>query len=120
MTVSVDNVATELARPTPDPLVADQWQSWIDRAYRMIRAEFGESAYAALDPDLVDDVVLMAVVEHVRSWRESTASQYTVSVDDGTVSRRFEASSGPLSIADDLWALLGVNRFGQSFSIGPA
>src|SRR5690242_8912397 len=105
MAVTVAQVATELARPTPTSPVSDQWQSWIDRAYRLIENRLGAVAYAALDPDLLDDVVLMAVVEHVRGWRESTASRYTVSIDDGSTTRQFEKSSGLLEIPDDLWPL---------------
>lgn len=106
MTVSVADVAIELARPTPVAPVSDQWQSWIDRAYRMVEARLGAVKYAALDPAVLDDVVLSAVAEHVRAWRDTTASRYTVTVDDGTVSRAYESSVGPLSISDALWALL--------------
>jgi hypothetical protein len=119
MAVTVEQVAVELARPTPTSPVSDQWQSWIDRAYRLIENRLGAASYAALDPEILDDVVLMAVVEHVRGWRESTASQYTVSVDDGTVSRKFERATGLLEIPDDLWPLLGVEVVAESFTIEP-
>lgn len=119
MAVTVAQVATELARPTPTSPVSDQWQSWIDRAYRLIANRLGATAYAALDPDLLDDVVLMAVVEHVRGWRESTASRYTVSIDDASTTRQFEKSSGLLEIPDDLWPLLGVEVVAESFTIEP-
>lgn len=119
MAVTVAQVATELARPTPTSPVSDQWQSWIDRAYRLIEARVGSAAYALLDSDLVDDVVLMAVAEHVRSWRETTANRYTVAIDDGSVSRSYESSVGPLTIPDDLWPLLEVVVPGQSFTIEP-
>src|SRR5512139_298469 len=96
MTVTVAQVATELARPVPASPVSDQWQSWLDRAYRLIENRLGATKYAALDVNLLDDVVLMAVTEHVRAWRDSTASRRTVSIDDGSVTQQFEASVGLL------------------------
>ena len=120
MTVTVAQVATELARPVPASPVSDQWQSWIDRAYRLIEARLGSTAYAALDPAVLDDVVLISVAEHVRAWRETTASRYTVAVDDGSVSRQFESSVGYLTIPDSLWELLDptINLDG-AFTITP-
>lgn len=106
MSVTVANVATELARPTPDTLVANQWQSWINRAYGLIEDRFGATDYAALDTAKVDDVVLQAVVEHVRAWRDSTAKRSTTSVDDGTVSREYDNGVGLLEIPDSLWPSL--------------
>lgn len=106
MTVSITSVAIELARPTPDSPVADQWDAWINRAYRLILNRLGQARYDALDDNVLDDVVLAAVVEHVRAWRDTTASQYTVTIDDGTVSRRFDAGVGYLTIPDELWQLL--------------
>ena len=119
MTVSVSNVAVELARPTPTSPVSDQWESWIDRAYRLIEARLGSTAYAVLDSTVLDDVVLIAVTEHVRGWRDSTASRYTVSSDDGSVSKQFEKATGLLEIPDDLWPLLGVEAVAESFTIEP-
>ncbi|MEO6158699.1 MAG: hypothetical protein ABIQ39_13855 [Ilumatobacteraceae bacterium] len=119
MTVSVEQVAVELARPTPVPPASDQWQGWIDRAYRLIEKRVGAVAYAALDPFTLDDVVVTAVAEHVRAWRDTSATRYTVAVDDGTVSRSYETAAGPLTISDDLWALLLGVSSSQSFTIGP-
>lgn len=106
MNVTPTDIAVELARPTPDSPVADQWQAWIGRAYRLIEDRLGAVAYAAAPVDVVDDVVRIAVSEHVRAWRDTTASQYTVTVDDGTVSRRFDAGVSYLTIPDGLWELL--------------
>ena len=110
----------QLARPIPASPVADQWQSWIDRAYRLILRRFGAVEYAALDPELVDDVVLMAVTEHARAWRDTTANKYSVAIDDGSVTRSYESSVGLLSIPDELWALLdGEEVPSASFTIAP-
>ena len=119
MTVSVSNVAVELARPTPISPVSDQWESWIARAYRLIEARLGSTAYAVVDPTVVDDVVLIAVTEHVRAWRDSTAKRSTTTIDDGTVSREYEQGVGLLEIPDDLWPLLGVEAVAESFTIEP-
>lgn len=119
MPITYVQVATELARPTPTSPVVEQWESWIDRAYRLIENRLGATAYAALDTDVLDDVVLIAVTEHVRAWRDTTASRYTVMVDDGSVSRSYESPTGLLEIPDDLWPLLGVEAVSESFTIGP-
>ena len=120
MSVFVDDVAVELARPIPDPPVCDQWSSWINRAYRLIENRLGSEKYAALVPATLDDVVLMAVVEHVRAWRDSTASRRTVSVDDGSVSYQYEAGVGLLEIPEDLWRTLDPTiTASESFTITP-
>jgi hypothetical protein len=120
MTVTIANVATELARSTPTSPVSDQWQSWIDRAYRLIEGRLGATAYAAVDPATLDDVVLMAVAEHVRAWRDSTARRSTTTVDDGTVSREYDSPAGLLEIPDGLWALLDPTvGDGGAFTITP-
>ena len=119
MTVTVADVATELARSTPDSPVSDQWQSWITRAYRLVEDRFGDVAYAALDVAKVDDVVLQAVTEHVRAWRDSTAKRSTTTIDDGTIAREYEASVGLLEIPDALWDSLmpQVGNLGGAYSI---
>jgi len=120
MTVTVAQVATELARSTPDSPVSDQWQSWLNRAYRLIEGRLGATAYAALDPDTVDDVVLVAVAEHVRAWRETTASRSTTTIDDGTISREYESAVGLLEIPESLWPLLDPTvGDGGAFSVQP-
>lgn len=119
MAVYIDDVALELARPTPDSPVAGQWVSWIARAYRLIENRLGADAYAAADSTLVDDVVLMAVVEHVRAWRETPEHRRTVSVDDTSVTSQYARSAGLLTIPDNLWPILGQSVTAESFTIEP-
>lgn len=119
MAVYIDDVAMELARPTPDSPVAGQWVSWIARAYRLIENRLGADAYAAADSTLVDDVVLMAVVEHVRAWRETPEHRRTVSVDDTSVTSQYARSAGLLTIPDNLWPILGQSVTAESFTIEP-
>ena len=119
MAVYIDDVAVELARPTPDSPVAGQWVSWIARAYRLIENRLGADAYAAADSTLVDDVVLMAVVEHVRAWRETPEHRRTVSVDDTSVTSQYARSAALLTIPDNLWPILGQSVTAESFTIEP-
>lgn len=119
MAVYIDDVAVELARPTPDSPVAGQWVSWIARAYRLIENRLGADAYAAADSTRVDDVVLMAVVEHVRAWRETPEHRRTVSVDDTSVTSQYARSAGLLTIPDNLWPILGQSVTAESFTIEP-
>lgn len=119
MAVYIYDVAVELARPTPDSPVAGQWVSWIARAYRLIENRLGADAYAAADSTLVDDVVLMAVVEHVRAWRETPEHRRTVSVDDTSVTSQYARSAGLLTIPDNLWPILGQSVTAESFTIEP-
>ena len=119
MAVTVANVATELARSTPTGPVADQWTSWIARAYRLIQDRIDADTYAALDPAIVDDVVLQAVVEHVRAWRDTTAIRSTTTVDDGTIAREYDRPVGLLEIPDSLWPALlpSMGNLGGAYSI---
>lgn len=105
MATTVYEVAVELGRPTPTAgSVQDlQWSQWITRTYRDIERRFG-TAYSALDPAVVDDVVLLAVAEHARN--PDGVDSYTVSVDDGSDTKRYKHSSGRIVIRDEWWAML--------------
>ena len=118
MAVIPDDIAVELGRPTPvvEPTLS-QWQSWIDRAYRDIerRAERLGVDYATIDPQLVDDVVLLAVAAHAR--RPDDMTQVTTSVDDGSVSRQYRSSQGRVTILDEWWADLGLSAASDVYSL---
>jgi len=107
MAVTPTDVATELGRPTPlDPTTETQWQSWIDRAARLIerRASRLGVDYLSLDEQTVDDVVLLAVAEHARN--PEGVDTYDISVDDGRESRRYRHSTGRITITDEWWSWL--------------
>lgn len=115
MTITVEDVAIELGRPTPTTGSgqAMQWQSWIERAQRQIqaRAEKLGVDFASLDPFAVDDVVLYAVARRVSrpvDGAESVTEQ--VSVDDGSVSdtRKFPVGQGDIYFLDQWWRDLGL------------
>lgn len=117
MTVTPDDIAVELGRPTPvDASTAAQWQSWIDRAVRQIdrRATYLGVDVLTLDAQTVDDVVLLAVSQHARN--PEGVDTYDVSVDDGRESRRYRHSKGELMITDLWWGWLFPSFTSGAFS----
>lgn len=107
MAVTPADVAVELGRPTPlDATTEAQWQSWIDRAGRRIvrRAVKLEVDPDSLDPETVDEVVLLAVVAHARN--PEGVESYDLSIDDAREMRRFRSGSGEITITDEWWGWL--------------
>ena len=119
MAVTTDTIATALgvAVPSPTSPQAAQWQMWISDALMLIDARKAEMGVTgALDPARLDYVVREAVTAQVR--RPDDATQVSVSVDDGNVSRTFRSGTGRVSIRDEWWALLGLGgSVGQAFAI---
>jgi hypothetical protein len=116
MTVTPATIAVELGRPTPDAgsVTEAQWQMWIDDALFLIEARLGDPAL--LDQTALDYVVRMAVAEHVR--KPDDATQVTVSIDDGSTSKRYESGRGRVFILDEWWNLLDPDMTGsESFSV---
>ncbi len=118
MAVFVDDIARELGRPASSvtPEQVNQWQAWIDRAYRVIAARAARlgTSMPSLDSQIVDDVVTYAVVRRTGrpvDGAESMSEQ--VSVDDGSLqrTRRWGVSAvGDVFILDEWWALLGLSE----------
>lgn len=101
--VTPEDVAVELGRPTPlDLATMMQWQTWIDRTARLIDRHAVRVGVdpESLDAQVVDDVVLLAVVEHARN--PDGVESYDVSVDDAREMRRFRQGSGQI-VLTDLW-----------------
>lgn len=117
--VTPGDIATVLGRPAPDGTQAEQWQRWIDDALLLIaaRARQWNVDVASLDADVVDYVVREAVVAQTR--RPDDATQVSISVDDGTVSRSYSSATGRVAILADWWDLLGLGSAGGAFSIRP-
>lgn len=117
MAVTPADIAVELGRTAPVSPTLEQWQSWIDRTYRAIqrRAERLGVDYLTIDPDAVDDVVLLAVVAHAR--RPDDATQVTKAVDDGSVTRTYKSGSGRVVILDEWWADLGLGAASDVYSL---
>ena len=117
MAVTPADVAVELGRTAPlDPATQAQWQSWIDRAERLIhrRAESLSVDPVDLDAQTVDDVVLLAVAEHARN--PEGVDTYDISVDDGREFRRFKHAEGRITIADEWWEWLFPGTGSGAFS----
>lgn len=116
MPVTVDQIAVEIGRSTPNvnSVEYEQIQQWIDRTYRDIQRRFRDS-YAALDPEAVDDVVILAVSEHARN-PEGWDSR-DVSVDDARTSIRYKHSSGRIVILDEWWEMLTPKRESGAFTV---
>lgn len=109
------DVAVELGRPVSSitPEESAQWQHWLDRVERSIERGFRraglvlETQIALGDPTEEDviDVEVAAVVRKVdmpKAGRTST----TRSVDDATVTDRWEGEFYGLELTDDEWSTL--------------
>lgn len=116
-----DEVAAELGRPTTSITAAQraQWQQWLDRVERNIRREFKRRGLDLMnqvglgDPQMDDvgDIEVAAVARKVRNPDGSTST--TVTVDDGTVTRRRDGvkdlGADPLELTESEWEALFPN-----------
>jgi hypothetical protein len=105
MAVLPADIAGTLGRPAPadGSALFTQWELWIGDARRIIKARLGD--LDALDQEDLDFVVREAVAEKVRHGDGSTSE--TVTVDDGTVTKRWENGvTSQIDILDAWWALL--------------
>lgn len=117
MTVTPNDVAVALGRPSPVGPAVGQWQFWIDSARLLIKARLGD--LTLLDQAVLDYVVTEAVAAQVR--KPDDATQVDVAVDDARVSRRYSSGTGRVSILDEWWDLLSpeVDSSG-AFTVNPA
>lgn len=114
--IEPQDVATDLGLASPTQAQLAQWQSWIDRAYRMIHARAARQGVTLADAVAVDDVVLWAVVRRASrpvDGVESTTDQ--IGVDDGSwnQTRRYAAGQGDLFFLDSWWDHLGLSASGR-------
>lgn len=121
MAVTIDDVALELGRATPsaDSIEARQWVRWIARARQLIdsRAVSLGVPLDSLDEESVDSVVAMAVAAHVRRPDDSTTVD--IQVDDARMSKRYESSTGRVTILPEWWDELGLVDASGAFSVTP-
>lgn len=119
MAVTPAMIAVALGRtaPTDGSIEFDQWQMWVDDALMLIDARKAELAITTdLDAAKLDYVVRQAVVAHVQ--RPDDATQVTVAVDDGNVSRTYRSGKGRIDILDEWWTLLGLTSpTGGAYSV---
>ena len=114
---TVDDVATTLGR-SPSSLTTEetaQWSMWLDDAERQIRKRLGD--VALLDQDDLAYVEREAVA--LKAKRPDPAQQITISVDDGTVSKRYDRDAGQVVILSEWWELLAPDIEAAAFSTRP-
>ena len=119
MAVSLQEIADELSRPTPDQGSAEarRWSMWVDDAYAAIERR-ADRLQVDLDtiPDTdVDRVVRKAVAAHIR--RPDDATQVTKNVDDGGVTKMYQSARGEVTITDRWWDDLGLADVSGAFSV---
>ncbi|TSD68128.1 Gp19/Gp15/Gp42 family protein [Aeromicrobium piscarium] len=124
-----EDVAVELGRPASS--ITDderqQWQAWIERVERKIRARFKREGHdlddavdtGRLSQEEITDVVVSAVARRVRNPNGITST--TVTVDDGTITRRREGvdDSLGLDLTDTEWEQLLPATEADAFSLRP-
>ena len=112
MFATIDDVAAELGRPTPEAEsdTGRQWQQWIDRVGRSIvraatRAGVDENDIVYAD---ANDVTVVRVAARVTTAMPDGLTSITVTVDDGNVTRRREGGdfADPLDLTSDDLELL--------------
>jgi hypothetical protein len=116
MAVTPEMIAVALGvnAPASDSPQFAQWSMWIDDARLLIEARLGD--LTLLDQAKLDYVVREAVVLQAR--RPDGATQVTTSVDDGSLSRTYQASRGRVAILDEWWDLLSPARpRGKAFEV---
>ncbi|MBK6556115.1 MAG: hypothetical protein KBG78_05740 [Dermatophilaceae bacterium] len=122
MTVTPDQVALTLGDSCPTPVPYEQWDMWISDATLLITDWATRNGYtfAGLDSATVDYVIRESVALKVK--RPDSATQVDVAVDDGRVSRRYESSTGQITILPEWWDLLtpaASTSSGGAFSVSP-
>lgn len=116
MAVSPDDVAVTLGRTLSSP-EQDQAQQWIGDAMLLIsvRAQRERTTVSSLDQAVVDMVVREAVAARLK--KPDAAKQVSIQVDDGQVSKTYEAATGQIEITADWWELLFPSGQSEAFSI---
>ena len=104
-----------------------QWQQWLDRVERDISRAFrrrglylnDQIAKGDPDADTVKDIEVAAVARKVENPSGDTST--TVSIDDGSVTRRKEGAGtvAGLDLTNDEWAKLFPAMTSGAFSIRP-
>lgn len=120
MAVTPADIAVALGQTAPDPESPTyaQWAMWIADAYMLIELRVEQLDVAEPDEAKVDYVVRESVVAQVR--RPDSATQVTISVDDGSTSKTYRSGAGRVTILDEWWVLLGLTDPSGAFSIDMA
>lgn len=112
---TIDQVATSLQRPTPDPTSTEgkAWQMWLDDAELQIKVRYPD--LTLLDQAVLAYVERLAVEMKIKNPDPVTTRQ--VSVDDGSESSTYTRSSGTVEILPEWWDMLSGRKIRKAFAI---
>lgn len=110
------NVAVAVRRPSSSFTPEEQAQInyWLAGVELLIKSRLGP--IAELDQDTVRYVETEVVAEKVRRAGRAESS-VTVTVDDATVTRRYDSVHAS-DVTAELWALFGSGHTASAYSIG--
>lgn len=111
-----EDVGVALGRTITDTAEADQIDWWLSGVELIITARLG--SIFNLDQGIVKYVEVEAVAAKVRRNGQSESS-ITVAVDDGNVTRRWDAPVSSDDITDEWWSLLAPKTETAAFSTRP-
>lgn len=111
-----EDVETALGRPAASSAELAQIEWWLSGVELLIGARLGD--VSALDQDVLRYVEAEAVVAKIRRG-DSRVTSETVSIDDGSMTRRFEAGVQTSDISDEWWALLNPSTGSTFYSTRP-
>lgn len=115
--VNPDDVWTYLGRTNLTAAQRARISLLIDEALFLIGKRITDA-----DQDTIDYVVRKAVSEAVDAPTEPGLVQTSVTVDDGTVAKRYDAAPKQVEITDEMWEMLLTPRPREhrgAFSIRP-
>lgn len=111
------DVSVALGRPISDAAEQAQVTWWLDGVELFITARLGD--VSLLDQTTLKYVEVEAVVAKVQRAGRAESS-ITVSVDDGSVTRRYDNAVTASDITDEWWHLLDPDSNTASASIRPS
>jgi hypothetical protein len=116
MAVTVDQVQVSMGR-TLTTAESAQATLWISDALVLIgaRATREHTDISSVDQGVLDMVVREAVAARIK--KPDDATQVSVSVDDGQMSRTYKSATGQIEIRDEWWELLFPSGAGEAFSV---
>lgn len=109
------DVGVALRRTISDSAEQAQIGWWLDGVELVIRSRLGDPTL--LDQDVLKYVEVETVADKVRRAGRDESS-ITVSVDDGSVTRRYDNAVTASDIASGMWALLSPANGGSAYTIG--
>jgi len=119
---TVDDVATRLGRPISQEAEISQVSAWLEDVETVILARVPDLHErvdsGAIPITAVVSVEAGAVVRRVQNPTPGRTSR-TESIDDGSVTDRWESSTDPWAITDGEWTLLLPRQTRGAFTIRP-